>query len=94
MRTKSQLNKEAKHTPLYRFEEGISFAGHWKLVAESSEFHLMLKRADRVHFYQLEIRQKAGLLSEKRESGIALKKTVSLRPKAVLLTPMTCIIIL
>ena len=29
-----------------------------KLVAESSEFHLTLKRAHRVHFFHLEIRQK------------------------------------
>ena len=88
MRTKSQLNKQAKHTTFYKFEEGISFAEHWKLVAESSEFHLTLKRAHRVHFFQLEIRQKKrDILSENRESGMALK-SVSLRPKAVLLTPM------
>ena len=43
VRTKSQLNKQAKHTTFYKFEEGISFAEHWKLVAESSEFHLTLK---------------------------------------------------
>ena len=60
VRTKSQLNKQAKHTTFYKFEEGISFAEHWKLVAESSEFHLTLKRAHRVHFFQLEIRQKTG----------------------------------
>ena len=89
MRTKSQLNKQTKHTTIYKFEEGISFAEHWKLVAESSEFHLTLKRAHRVHFFQLEIRKKKrDILREKRESGIALKKSVSLRPKAVLLTPM------
>ena len=40
VRTKSQLNKQAKHTTFYKFEEGISFAEHWKLVAESPEFHL------------------------------------------------------
>ena len=34
LRTKSQLNKLAKHTTFYKFEEGISFAEHWKLVAE------------------------------------------------------------
>ena len=35
----------------------------------------MLKRAHRVHFFQLEIRQKKqDILSEKRESGMALKK--------------------
>ena len=75
MRIKSQLNKQAKHTTFYKFEEGISFAEHWKLVTESSEFHLTLKRAHRVHFFQLEIRQKKrDILSEKRESGMALKK--------------------
>ena len=37
-----------------------SFAEHWKMVAESSEFHLMLKRAHRAHFFQLEIRPKSG----------------------------------
>ena len=57
---KSQLNKQAKHTTFYKFEEGISFSEHWNLVAESSEFHLTLKRAHRVHFFQLEIRQKSG----------------------------------
>ena len=56
----SQLNKQAKHTTFYKFEEGISFAEHWKLVAESSEFHFTLKRAHRVYFFQLEIRQKSG----------------------------------
>ena len=53
MRTKSQRN-----TTFYKFEEGISFAEQWKLVAESSEFHLTLKRAHRVHLFQLEIRKK------------------------------------
>ena len=60
VRTKSQLKKQSKHTTFYKFEEVISFAEHWKLVAGSSEFHLMLKRAHRVHFFQLEIRQKSG----------------------------------
>ena len=46
------------------------------MVAESSELHLMPKRADRAHFFS-----KAG----KRDGA---KKSVSLRPKAVLLTPM------
>ena len=82
------MSKQATHTTFYKFEEGISFAEHWKLVAESSEFHLALKRPHRVHFFQLEIRQKKrDILSEKRESGMALK-SASLRPKAVLLTPM------
>ena len=36
------------------------------MVAESSEFHLMLNRAHRVHFFQLEIpRKKAGHLKRK-----------------------------
>ena len=75
MRTKLQLNKQAKHTTFYKFEDGISFTEHWKLVAESSEFHLTLKRVHRVHFFQLEIRKKKrDILSEKRESGMALKK--------------------
>ena len=56
----SRINKQAKHTTIYKFAEGIGFAEHWKLVAESSEFHLTLKRAHRVHFFQLEIRQKSG----------------------------------
>ena len=75
------------------FEEGISFAEHWKLFAESSEFHLTLKRAHIVHFFQLEILpKKRDILSEKRESGMPLKR-VSLRPKAVLLTPMHIIVL-
>ena len=69
------------------FAERISFAEHWKLVAESSEFHLTLSRAHRAHFSQLEIRKKKrDILSVKRESGMSLK-SVSLRPKAVVLTP-------
>ena len=56
----SRSFKQAKHTTFYKFEDGISFAEHWQLVAESSEFHLTLKRAHRVHFFQLEIRQKSG----------------------------------
>ena len=45
------------------------------MVAESSKFHLTLKRAHRLQFFQLEIRQKKrDFLSEKRESGMALKK--------------------
>ena len=60
VRTMSQLNKQAKHTTFYKFEEGICFSEHWKLVAESSEFHLTLKRAHIVHFFQLEIRIKSG----------------------------------
>ena len=51
---------QAKHITFYKFQEGFSFSEHRKLVAESSEFHLTLKRAHRVHFFQLEIRQKSG----------------------------------
>ena len=47
----------------------------WKLFVVSSEFHLTLKRVHRAHFYQLEIpKQKRDILSEKRESGMALTK--------------------
>ena len=42
------------------FAERISFAEQWKLVAESSQFHFTLSRAHRAHFFQLEIRKKAG----------------------------------
>ena len=59
--SRSLTNMQGKHTTFYKFEEGISFAEHWKLVAESSEFHLTLKRA-------------RDISSEKRESGMALKK--------------------
>ena len=59
----------------YKFAERISYTEHWKLVAESSEFHLTLSRAHRAHFFQLEIsKKKRDILSEKRESGMALKK--------------------
>ena len=72
MRTKSQLNKQANHTTFYKFEEGISFAELWKLVAE---FHLTLKRAHRVHFFPTRnTPKKRDILSEKRESGMTLKK--------------------
>ena len=68
--------------------ERISVAEHWKLVAESSEFHLTLSRAHRAHFFSTRNTQKKrDILSEKRESGMALK-SVSLHPKAVVLTPM------
>ena len=55
------------------FAERISFAEHWKQVAEStksSEFNLMLSRAHRVHFFQLKIcKQKRDILSEKRDGA-------------------------
>ena len=44
-RTESELNKQAQFTKIYQFSERISIAEHWKLVAESSEFHLALSRA-------------------------------------------------
>ena len=45
------------------------------MVAELSEFHLTLSRAHSVHFSQLEIpRKKRDISSEKRESGMGLKK--------------------
>ena len=50
----------AKHTTFYKFEQGISFAEHFNLVAESSEFHLTLKRAHRVHFFNSKYAQKSG----------------------------------
>ena len=40
------------------FAERIRFAEHWKLVADSSEFHVTLSRAHRAHFFQLEICKK------------------------------------
>ena len=43
------------------------------MVAESSEFHLTLKRAHRVHFFNRNTPKKRDILSEKRESGMALK---------------------
>ena len=39
------FNNQAKHTKVYNFAERISFAEHWKLVAESSELHLTLSRS-------------------------------------------------
>ena len=51
--------KQAKHT-FYNFAERISFGEHWKLVAESSEFHLMLSRAHSAHFCPTQNTQKTG----------------------------------
>ena len=57
------------------FAERISFAEHWKLVAESSEFHLTLGRVCRAHFFSnSKYAQKRDILSEKRQYGMALKK--------------------
>ena len=41
------------------FAERISFVEHWKLVAESSEFHLTLSRAHRAHFFPTRNTQKS-----------------------------------
>ena len=55
--------------------ERISFAEHGQLVAESSEFHLMLSRAHKAHISNSKYaKEKRDILSEKRESGTALKK--------------------
>ena len=55
--------------------ERISFAEHGKLVAESSEFQLMLSRAQKAHFFPTRnTGEKRDILSEKRESGMTLKK--------------------
>ena len=55
--------------------ERFSFAEHGKLVAESSEFHLTLSRAHKAHsFPTRNTQKKRDIISEKRESGIALKK--------------------
>ena len=74
----------------YNFAQRISFAEHWKLFAESSEFHLTLSRVHRAHFFQHEICiKKRDILIEKREREMALKNR-ELRPKAVMLTRMHC----
>ena len=74
MHTKSLTNRQnTQHFAI--LQSKLASADHWKLVAESSEFHLTLKRAHRAHFFQPEIRKKKrDILSEKRESGMALKK--------------------
>ena len=64
-RTESQRNKQAEHTNFYNYSERISIAEHWKLVAESSEFHLTLSRAHIERIFQLEIRKKAGHVMSK-----------------------------
>ena len=40
--TLSGLNRYLTNNKTHNFAELISFAEHWKLVAESSELHLML----------------------------------------------------
>ena len=47
---------------------------HWKLVAESSEFHLTPIRAHRAPFSNYKYEKKRDILSEKGESGMALKR--------------------
>ena len=63
------IKKQAKHTQY--FAQRISFAEHWKLVAESSEFHLMLSRAHRAHFSNSKYEQKRDIL----KSGMAREFT-------------------
>ena len=72
------------------FAERISFAEHWKPIAESSEFHLTLRRAHRAPFFPTRnmYTQKAGHFKRKAGKRDGAKKSVSLRPKAVMLTPM------
>ena len=41
--------KQTKLTKCYNFTDRISFANHWKLIDESSEFHLALSRAHTGH---------------------------------------------
>ena len=52
------------------FAERISFAEHWKLVAEASEFYSCIDSI----FSNSKYTKKLNILSEKRESGMALKK--------------------
>ena len=75
-RTDSQLNKQPKHTKFYSFSERISIAEHWKLVAESSQFHLTLSRAhlERIFSNSKYAKKKRDILSQKRESVMTLKK--------------------
>ena len=65
-RTESQLNKQAKQTTFYHFSERISIAEHWKLDAESYEFHLTLSRVhlERI-FSNLKYAKKAGHFKSK-----------------------------
>ena len=84
--TRPGLSKNRQST--HNFAERISFAEHWKLVAESSEFHFLSEQS--ACFPTRNTQNKRDILREKRESGMALK-SVSLRPKAVVLTPMNYI---
>ena len=53
---------DAGYNDVADFAERICFAEHWKLVAESSEFHFTLSKvpldAEQSAFFQLEIRKK------------------------------------
>ena len=62
------FKNQAKHTIL----QSELVLEHWKLVAESSEFHLTLSRPHRAHFFQHEIRKRSGTFEVK--SGMVLKK--------------------
>ena len=75
VKTLTDFARAAKHTKFYNCSERISIAEHWKLVAESSEFHLMLSRAhlERI-FSDSKFAKKRDILSHKRESGMTLKK--------------------
>ena len=56
-------------------QSAFSLSEHWKLIAESSEFHFTLSRAQKAHIFPTRNTQKKRyILSEKRESGMALKK--------------------
>ena len=78
VRTESQVNKQAKHTHFCNFSERISIAEHWKLVAESSEHLSSTFTLSRAHLERIfpnsKYAKKRDILSQKRESGMTLKK--------------------
>ena len=89
--SKSQLYKQANthHFTILQSELGLPSIGSWLPSGLSSTWRWAERRPyPRAHFFQLKICKKTGLLCENRESGKALK-SVSLCPKAVVLTPMT-----
>ena len=62
------------HFTSFKSDLALPSTGSWLPSRLSSTFKT-LKRAHRVHFFQLELRKKKrDILSEKRESGMALKK--------------------
>ena len=74
--TQDIFNQTGQNTHIffYNFAERISFAEHWKLVAESSEFHLTLSSGIECIFSNSKYpTKKRAILSEKRESGMVLK---------------------